>query len=207
MGYPAQAADIPAPAGPSGARTGGPRGPTPWGQGRHAARQAGPDRVSQAGGGGHRPGGLSPRPPQNVFAGLNATLATPPEPQREAEAILAEHIQIAGVRQFLLKSSPKGSLDGGWRFNVPAPPRRNYANIAGWPDDERRFEGPDALHQGATPTMLPEYTGTAMAQFPAAKAASSLAPVTGCTRKKAGFVQQTGCGFPVDRRLTVSNPL
>ena len=35
----------------------------------------------------------------------------------------------------------------GWRFNVPAL-ERNYANIMGWPDDERRFEGATLFIKG-----------------------------------------------------------
>lgn len=84
--------------------------------------------------------------------------------------MLAEHIEIAGVRQFLLKSFAKGESGWGWRFNVPAL-ERNYANIMGWPDDERRFEGATLFIKGGdSDYMLPEYTGAAMAQFPAAKA-------------------------------------
>ncbi|MFM5503315.1 alpha/beta fold hydrolase, partial [Aeromonas veronii] len=49
---------------------------------------------------------------KNVFAGLNATLEHAPQSRSEAEAMLAEHIEIAGVRQFLLKSFSKG--ESGW---------------------------------------------------------------------------------------------
>ena len=107
---------------------------------------------------------------QNVFAGLNATLANPPQSRAEAEALLAQYVEIPGVRQFLLKSFAKTEAGWAWRFNVPAL-ERNYANIMGWPDDERRFEGPTLFIKGGeSDYMLPEYTGAAMAQFPAAKA-------------------------------------
>ncbi|MFM5482182.1 alpha/beta fold hydrolase [Aeromonas veronii] len=107
---------------------------------------------------------------QNVFAGLNATLHTPPQSRSEAEAILAEHVEIAGVRQFLLKSFAKGESGWGWRFNVPAL-ERNYANIMGWPDPQSRFEGPALFIKGGdSDYMLPAHTETVMAQFPAAKA-------------------------------------
>ena len=78
---------------------------------------------------------------QNVFAGLNATLANPPQSRAEAEALLAQYVEIPGVRQFLLKSFAKTEAGWAWRFNVPAL-ERNYANIMGWPDDQTRFEGP-----------------------------------------------------------------
>lgn len=84
---------------------------------------------------------------QNVFAGLNATLEQVPQSRSEAEAILAQHIEIAGVRQFLLKSFAKAGHGWGWRFNVPAL-ERNYANIMGWPDAQSRFEGPALFIKG-----------------------------------------------------------
>ncbi|CAJ1812794.1 Esterase YbfF [Aeromonas salmonicida] len=107
---------------------------------------------------------------QNVFAGLNTTLNQPVQSRSEAEAILAEHIEIAGVRQFLLKSFAKGESGWGWRFNVAAL-ERNYANIMGWPDNQHRFEGPTLFIKGGdSDYMQPQYTDTVMAQFPAAKA-------------------------------------
>ncbi|MFB2864435.1 alpha/beta fold hydrolase [Aeromonas sp. MdU4] len=106
---------------------------------------------------------------QNVFAGLNATLATKPQSRSEAERILAEHIEIAGVRQFLLKSFAKGEDGWQWRFNVPAL-EENYANIMGWPEDQHRFEGPLLFIKGGdSDYMQPQYSETALAQFPAAK--------------------------------------
>lgn len=107
---------------------------------------------------------------QNVFAGLNATLANPPQSRAEAEALLARYVEIPGVRQFLLKSFAKGESGWGWRFNVPAL-ERNYANIMGWPDDRTRFEGPTLFIKGGDSDYVqPQYTETVMAQFPAAKA-------------------------------------
>ncbi|MDM5122312.1 alpha/beta fold hydrolase [Aeromonas rivipollensis] len=107
---------------------------------------------------------------QNVFAGLNATLANPPQSRAEAEALLAQYVEIPGVRQFLLKSFAKTEAGWGWRFNVPAL-ERNYANIMGWPDDQTRFEGPTLFIKGGDSDYVqPQYTETVMAQFPAAKA-------------------------------------
>ena len=90
--------------------------------------------------------------------------------RKEVDEHLARYVPEPGVRQFLLKSFAKGESGWGWRFNVPAL-ERNYANIMGWPDDERRFEGATLVIKGGdSDYMLPEYTGAAMAQFPAAKA-------------------------------------
>ena len=107
---------------------------------------------------------------QNVFAGLHATLANPPQSRAEAEALLAQYVEIPGVRQFLLKSFAKTEAGWAWRFNVPAL-ERNYANIMGWPDDQTRFEGPTLFIKGGDSDYVqPQYTETVMAQFPAAKA-------------------------------------
>jgi len=106
---------------------------------------------------------------QNVFAGLNATLRTPPQSRSEADALLAQYIDIAGVRQFLLKSFARGDDGWGWRFNVPAL-EQNYANIMGWPEDARCFEKPVLFIKGGdSDYMQPEHSATALAQFPAAK--------------------------------------
>lgn len=106
---------------------------------------------------------------QSVFAGLNATLNTLPQSRSEAEAILAQHIEIPGVRQFLLKSFAKGEHGWGWRFNVSAL-EHNYANIMGWPEDDRRFEGPVLFIKGGdSDYMQSQYSEAALAQFPAAR--------------------------------------
>ena len=106
---------------------------------------------------------------QNVFAGLNATLQRGVQSRSEAARILAEHIETAEVRQFLLKSFAKSEDGWGWRFNVPAL-EQNYANIMGWPEDERRFAGPVLFIKGGdSDYMQPRYSTTAQAQFPAAK--------------------------------------
>lgn len=75
-----------------------------------------------------------------------------PQSRAEAEALLAQYVEIPGVRQFLLKSFAKTEAGWAWRFNVPAL-ERNYANIMGWPDDQTRFEGPTLFIKGAIPTM------------------------------------------------------
>ena len=107
---------------------------------------------------------------QNVFAGLNATLANPPQSRAEAEALLAQYVEIPGVRQFLLKSFAKTEAGWAWRFNVPAL-ERNYANIMGWPDAQTRCEGPTlCIRGGDSDYVQPQYTEAVMAQFPAAKA-------------------------------------
>jgi esterase len=116
--------------------------------------------------------------------------------------MLAQHIEIAGVRQFLLKSFAKaGHGWGGVSTSRPlsATTPTSWAGLT-----MSRFEGPSSSSRGIPTTCSPKHTETVMAQFPAAKA-RVIAGRSLAARGKAGFVQQTGCGFPVDRRLTVSN--
>ena len=68
----------------------------------------------------------------NVLAGLNAVIQEQPASRSEALQVLARHIEIDGVRQFLTKSLYKNEQGVmAWRFNV-ASLEANYANIIGW---------------------------------------------------------------------------
>ncbi|MGF1741571.1 alpha/beta fold hydrolase [Vibrio profundum] len=67
----------------------------------------------------------------NVLAGLNAVLAAKPVSRSEAMKVLAQHIEIDGVRQFLSKSLYKDGEHLSWRFNVPAL-ENNYDHIQNW---------------------------------------------------------------------------
>lgn len=67
----------------------------------------------------------------NVFSGLNEVISSPPSNRSEAIRLLAKHIDMDGVIQFLGKSlyrTEKGLL---WRFNVGSI-SDNYWNILGW---------------------------------------------------------------------------
>ncbi|HGE6104864.1 TPA: alpha/beta fold hydrolase [Vibrio cholerae] len=67
----------------------------------------------------------------NVFAGLEAVLAQKPTSRSEVMAILAQHIEQEGVRQFLGKSLMSEQNVMTWRFNVAAL-KAHYAEILGW---------------------------------------------------------------------------
>ncbi|NGZ13338.1 alpha/beta fold hydrolase [Vibrio aestuarianus] len=68
----------------------------------------------------------------NVLAGLKAVIEQQPSSRAKVMSILAEHIELEGVRQFLSKSIAKGNDNVmTWRFNV-ASIESNYWHILGW---------------------------------------------------------------------------
>ncbi|WED22527.1 alpha/beta fold hydrolase [Vibrio sp. JC009] len=105
----------------------------------------------------------------NVFAGLAAVLAEKPAHRSEALAVLAQHVEIEGVRQFLGKSLYKTEGYFTWRFNVAAI-KENYRNILGWaPVPECTI--PTLFLKGANSDyLLPEYQNLIRDQFPNSKA-------------------------------------
>ncbi|KGT34673.1 histidine kinase, partial [Vibrio parahaemolyticus] len=54
----------------------------------------------------------------NVFDGLLAVIKEKPENRQQTLEILAQHIEMDGVRQFLSKSLFKNEDHMAWRFNV-----------------------------------------------------------------------------------------
>ncbi|CAM2848864.1 alpha/beta fold hydrolase [Vibrio neptunius] len=79
----------------------------------------------------------------NVFAGLKAVLKHKPTSRRQALEILAQHIEIEGVRQFLSKSLYHNGEHLEWRFNVSSL-WDNYSQILGW----------NPIDKITTPTLL-----------------------------------------------------
>ncbi len=67
----------------------------------------------------------------NVFAGLKAVEQSMPSSRKQASDILAQHIEIEGVRQFLGKSLYNNEGKMTWRFNVTSL-WDNYWSILGW---------------------------------------------------------------------------
>lgn len=107
-----------------------------------------------------------------VFAGLKAVSASDCDNRKQADTLLAEHINMSGVRQFLLKSFiPKSANEtDSWRFNVTAL-SENYPHIMGWPGVEPAYLGPVLFIKGAeSDYLLPEYQEQVVRQFPHATA-------------------------------------
>lgn len=105
----------------------------------------------------------------NVLAGLEAVIAEQPKSRSEAMSILAQHIEMEGVRQFLGKSMTRANEYIVWRFNV-ASLKANYLNILGW-NEIIPINTPTLFIKGANSDYLTEEHQQAVArQFKQVKA-------------------------------------
>ncbi|MGR5207652.1 alpha/beta fold hydrolase [Vibrio sp. PNB23_22_7] len=105
----------------------------------------------------------------NVFNGLQAVLKEQPTNRQQAMDILAQHIEIDGVRQFLSKSLYKHGEAMEWRFNV-ASLFDNYADIIGWQEIPSTDIPTLFVKGGDSDYLLPEYQTAVKRQFKQAKA-------------------------------------
>ena len=107
---------------------------------------------------------------QNVFNGLREVSCHTINKRSEAEHYLTQHINDAGVRQFLLKSLAKTDNGYQWRFNVEGL-IANYATIMGWHSAPQPFTGYTLFIKGQLSDYIePQHRSEIMAQFPNAKA-------------------------------------
>ncbi|MDP4490942.1 alpha/beta fold hydrolase [Vibrio sp. AH4] len=105
----------------------------------------------------------------NVFAGLDAVLAQKPTSRSEVMSILAQHIEMEGVRQFLGKSLMSDQNVMTWRFNVAAL-KTHYAEILGW-DIIAKCRIPTLFIKGADSDYLTtQHQPMVQSQFSQAKA-------------------------------------
>lgn len=105
----------------------------------------------------------------NVFAGLQAVETAKPTSRKQALDILAQHIEIEGVRQFLGKSLYKSDEHLAWRFNV-SNLFNNYQNIMSW-EPLKPVNVPTMFVKGANSDyLLAEHQAQIQAQFSQAKA-------------------------------------
>ncbi|MCG9631587.1 alpha/beta fold hydrolase [Vibrio sp. Isolate30] len=106
----------------------------------------------------------------NVLAGLNAVIQEQPTSRSEALQVLARHIEIDGVRQFLTKSLYKNEQGiMVWRFNV-ASLEANYANIIGWEPIEKTSVKTLLIKGGDSDYLMPEHQSVVQQQFSNVKA-------------------------------------
>ncbi|MGR5236571.1 alpha/beta fold hydrolase [Vibrio alfacsensis] len=105
----------------------------------------------------------------NVFNGLQAVLKEQPTNRQQAMDILAQHIEIDGVRQFLSKSLYKHGERMDWRFNV-ASLFDNYADIIGWQEIPSTDIPTLFVKGGDSDYLMPEHQAAVKRQFNQAKA-------------------------------------
>ncbi|MGO1247188.1 MAG: alpha/beta fold hydrolase [Oceanisphaera sp.] len=105
-----------------------------------------------------------------VFAGLQAVIAAKCPDRQSADTVLSQHVQMMGVRQFLLKSFVPNRPADPWRFNVAAL-LESYPNIMGWPGLPVPYSGPVLFIKGGeSDYLMPQYQAEVVRQFPQAKA-------------------------------------
>ncbi len=105
----------------------------------------------------------------NVFNGLLAIEEQEPTNRQQAMDILAQHIEIDGVRQFLSKSLYKEGNKMAWRFNVKSL-LSNYAEIIGW-QEITPTEIPTLFVKGGdSDYLMPEHQPAVQRQVTHAKA-------------------------------------
>ncbi|GAB2666295.1 alpha/beta fold hydrolase [Vibrio panuliri] len=105
----------------------------------------------------------------NVFAGLQAVNSAKPESRKQALEILAQHIELEGVRQFLSKSLYKNDNHLAWRFSVENL-WNNYRHIMSW-QPIQQISTPTLFIKGANSDYLQaEHQRDIQAQFSQAKA-------------------------------------
>lgn len=105
----------------------------------------------------------------NVFSGLKAVMAQKPTSRKQALEVLAEHIELEGVRQFLGKSLYNNGEHLTWRFNV-ASLWDNYWEILGWTAIEKISTPTLFIKGGDSDYLTNEHQVEVQRQFSTAKA-------------------------------------
>ncbi|MBT0056792.1 alpha/beta fold hydrolase [Vibrio alginolyticus] len=105
----------------------------------------------------------------NVFNGLHAVINEKPANRQQAMDILAQHIELDGVRQFLSKSLYKNGDKMDWRFNVPSL-FDNYDQIIGWQEITPTDIPTLFIKGGDSDYLMPEHQPAVKRQFNHAKA-------------------------------------
>jgi len=92
----------------------------------------------------------------HVLEGLRAVDTGALRSRQDADRALSEHVEEAGVRQFLLKNltpvPSEDKVDSGaryrWRFNLPVIDR-SYSDLSAAPEGDGPYEGPVLFIKGA----------------------------------------------------------
>ncbi len=107
----------------------------------------------------------------NVFAGLKNIDLNAIHKRTQADALLAEHVTEAGVRQFLLKGLYKSEL-GDFAFSYDLNTIFDqYPVISDWPETDKQFTKPVIFVKGMNSNYISsEHKSTIARYFPNAKA-------------------------------------
>lgn len=105
----------------------------------------------------------------NVFSGLKSVLEQKPKHRKAAMDILAQHIDLEGVRLFLGKSLYSGEEYLMWRFNVESL-WNNYSDITGWQDIGKTDIPTMFIKGGESDYLTSEHQPQVQRQFRYAKA-------------------------------------
>jgi pimeloyl-ACP methyl ester carboxylesterase len=109
---------------------------------------------------------------QHLIDAMRGVDLTAVETRGDAERQLAQHVEEAGVRAFLLQSL--NVRERRWRLNLDTL-ERDMDLILGWPDLAGRFDGPALFLAGALSDYVPREVRPAIkALFPNAKFAKIL---------------------------------
>ncbi len=106
---------------------------------------------------------------ESVFNGLQAVIEQEPTNRQQAMDILAQHIELDGVRQFLSKSLYKEGSKMAWRFNVKSL-LKNYPETIGWKEITQTNIPTLFVKGGNSDYLMPEHQPAVQRQFKQAKA-------------------------------------
>ncbi len=135
-----------------------------------------PERVTAVIAADIAPVGYEPRH-DSILEGMNSLDLAGVSSRREADKQLADHVDIPGVRQFLLKNLeriPEAEQTDNqhrfrWRLNLPAIDAC-YADIAAAPEGDGPYEGPVLFIKGGdSPYIQEKHQDTIRSLFPAAE--------------------------------------
>lgn len=111
----------------------------------------------------------------NVLAGLDAIDPARLDSRQEADRVLQEYVEMAPVRQFLLKNLVRAGADEAgagnfrWRLNLPAI-KACYENLAQAPSAQGPFRGPTLFIKGSESAYIQDkHRDTVARLFPDAR--------------------------------------
>lgn len=104
-----------------------------------------------------------------VFAGIAAVADATPASRTEAMALLSQHIEMEGVKQFLGKSLYKAEHGLAWRFNYTAL-KQQYEHIIGWQTIAPQSLPTLFIKGEQSDYITADYQQAILAQFPNARA-------------------------------------